>query len=599
LVLLTAGIVAHIILASYFNFTQDDAYITFRYAANFVNGEGLVYNAGERVEGFTNFLWTVVMILARRVGFELALFSKILGVICGCLTIVMTFLLASKYFGKDYHWSGLSAFMLGTMLSFGYWSVAGLETAAFALMVTASLYFYRNGSYLTVAALILATLLRPEGFMVFGLLILFDIATARRMTRFVPTALVIYAGALLPFLAFKWFYYGTLLPNPFYAKTNFGSAALADGIGYAALFFLHYAAAGLFLLPAVYVSIKKRSAPTLLWTVLIIYCLYIVVVGGDVLKVHRFFVPLMPLVAIMIIYGLVKSTFKAGVIIPVVVIVLAWQIYVPRRHVADYHEAEKGLTLKMELLCQNLRAADKSNFSLAVSTIGMVGYQLPGHTVIDILGLTDTTIARHPEPPVPGLKSSWKERHYNTPYLLSRKPDYILFSTASKPSAPGERALFLYREFLENYRTISFFLGGKYRDIYKRMYDKDIRCIPEIDPRFVQLYSRAFEYMNARQYVKAENAFRQAMYCLPDSIYHYSLFYMSYCRREMGDHAASYALLNRALEIDTMCHQIYSNLFIYEHEFRHDYEKAERYRNRIKELMPWFLPILDGDVDRK
>ncbi len=37
-------------------FIQDDAFISFRYAENLVQGKGLVYNEGERVEGYTNFL---------------------------------------------------------------------------------------------------------------------------------------------------------------------------------------------------------------------------------------------------------------------------------------------------------------------------------------------------------------------------------------------------------------------------------------------------------------------------------------------------------------------------------------------------------------
>src|SRR5436190_10766773 len=39
----------------------DDAFVSFRYAANLLDGKGLVYNAGERVEGYTNFLWTVLV----------------------------------------------------------------------------------------------------------------------------------------------------------------------------------------------------------------------------------------------------------------------------------------------------------------------------------------------------------------------------------------------------------------------------------------------------------------------------------------------------------------------------------------------------------
>ncbi len=39
----------------------DDAMISMRYAWNFSHGQGLVWNAGERIEGFTNLLWTLIM----------------------------------------------------------------------------------------------------------------------------------------------------------------------------------------------------------------------------------------------------------------------------------------------------------------------------------------------------------------------------------------------------------------------------------------------------------------------------------------------------------------------------------------------------------
>ena len=47
-------------------FVQDDAFITYRYARNLARGEGLVFNPGERVEGYTNFLWTVMHWLPER-----------------------------------------------------------------------------------------------------------------------------------------------------------------------------------------------------------------------------------------------------------------------------------------------------------------------------------------------------------------------------------------------------------------------------------------------------------------------------------------------------------------------------------------------------
>ncbi|MFZ5979170.1 MAG: hypothetical protein ACOYVF_00925, partial [Candidatus Zixiibacteriota bacterium] len=39
----------------------DDAYITFRTVDNFINGYGLTWNTDERVQGFTNPLWMLVV----------------------------------------------------------------------------------------------------------------------------------------------------------------------------------------------------------------------------------------------------------------------------------------------------------------------------------------------------------------------------------------------------------------------------------------------------------------------------------------------------------------------------------------------------------
>jgi hypothetical protein len=39
----------------------DDAVTSMQYAKNLAHGHGLVFNQGERVDGYTNFLWVLVM----------------------------------------------------------------------------------------------------------------------------------------------------------------------------------------------------------------------------------------------------------------------------------------------------------------------------------------------------------------------------------------------------------------------------------------------------------------------------------------------------------------------------------------------------------
>jgi len=45
-----------------YRFLTDDAFISFRYSVNLAHGQGLVFNPGmERVEGYSNFLWVLML----------------------------------------------------------------------------------------------------------------------------------------------------------------------------------------------------------------------------------------------------------------------------------------------------------------------------------------------------------------------------------------------------------------------------------------------------------------------------------------------------------------------------------------------------------
>ena len=64
LLLGAAGALVGIGVAAQRAWLCDDAFISLRYAGNLARGDGLVYNVGERVEGFTNLLWTLLLAAA-------------------------------------------------------------------------------------------------------------------------------------------------------------------------------------------------------------------------------------------------------------------------------------------------------------------------------------------------------------------------------------------------------------------------------------------------------------------------------------------------------------------------------------------------------
>src|SRR5512143_1281620 len=64
----------------YYRFLTDDAFISFRYARHLAMGQGLVFNpGGERVEGYSNFLWVLILAALNRVGVAPETSSQLLG----------------------------------------------------------------------------------------------------------------------------------------------------------------------------------------------------------------------------------------------------------------------------------------------------------------------------------------------------------------------------------------------------------------------------------------------------------------------------------------------------------------------------------------
>ncbi|UCD59352.1 MAG: hypothetical protein JSV16_08595, partial [Candidatus Hydrogenedentota bacterium] len=76
----------------------DDAFISFRYAKHLAEGKGIVFNKGERVEGYTNFLWVLLMAAGHKVGFDIPWFSQTISILCAALLVVAVALFSKSYF---------------------------------------------------------------------------------------------------------------------------------------------------------------------------------------------------------------------------------------------------------------------------------------------------------------------------------------------------------------------------------------------------------------------------------------------------------------------------------------------------------------------
>jgi hypothetical protein len=234
LALLAVAAVALVAHSLAFNFVTDDAYISFVYARNLARYGQLVFNVGEKaVEGYTNFLWTLLLALLYKVGLLPELTSRVLGTAFAVATLGVSAWLSRRIRGDEYSpWDALPALILAGVPGYACWSSGGLETQLFTFLVTLGVAWHleeildgvpprpRTGFVFGLAALT-----RPEGILFFGVTALHRLLVqlAGRRLR-IGRAELLAAGSFLvlvvPHFVWRRWYYGWWLPNTFYIKSS-------------------------------------------------------------------------------------------------------------------------------------------------------------------------------------------------------------------------------------------------------------------------------------------------------------------------------------------------------------------------------------------
>jgi hypothetical protein len=79
----------------------DDAYITLRFSKNLILGNGPIFNIGERVEGYSNFSWMVLLAAFGWAGISMEMAMKFLSLLSGLGVLALVWKLSGKYFKSD------------------------------------------------------------------------------------------------------------------------------------------------------------------------------------------------------------------------------------------------------------------------------------------------------------------------------------------------------------------------------------------------------------------------------------------------------------------------------------------------------------------
>jgi len=291
--------------------THDDAYISYRYAENLINGNGLTFNVGDSpVEGYSNFLWVLLLVFFKLLGFNLELTSKILSIIIGCINIIVLFKLGRLMFAREeLHWILISILLFISNPSELIYTISGLETQLFTLLVLLGIYFYvlelkgTNSIPISSIFLALASLTRPEGPLLFAVLFFWSSYRLLRVEKSRKNYFIwisLFAIIYVPYTIWRISYFGDIFPNTYYAKVStlertFSKIALIKGgLGYVHYFFRDHGGILLFVLTAIMLLLYRRERQLHLVTfpitlVIAAYLFFITWVGGDWMQFYRFF----------------------------------------------------------------------------------------------------------------------------------------------------------------------------------------------------------------------------------------------------------------------------------------------------------------------
>lgn len=435
----------------------DDAFISFRYAANLVRSGQLVFNLGERVEGATNLLWILMLAgLRRATGLpiqdlaataDLALFGYAAA---RCQMLL--------------RWIGLgpveSCFVVAATLGLGDVFLAmtnGLEAALYAALLSEALVALVRRRPVTLGILIgLLFMARPEGAVV-GTILVASFSLHRHVAGALGRAVLLGGSLIGATTIWRFAYFGALVPNSIVAK----SFPLAQLPSVLRTMSLPYLESFVFGDPTLALTLVAGSglAFRALWLRAVDPCLsglwFAVTAiplaslaiaarnGGDWMPHFRLLTQYAPCYSIALgltAYSLTASSPLALTAVTALALWPAIQGATTGFWCRTDIRTKPAVSMSLEAAAR-LAPILKDSDVVSAEAAGLLPYLLLSTRVHDPIGLMDTYIARHGMPSIPYGKT-------DIPYTFEKvRPTFMVWHWAghvfqASPSARARYAAF-------------------------------------------------------------------------------------------------------------------------------------------------------------
>jgi len=446
---------------------QDDTYIFLRYAANIMDGKGPVFNAGERVCGFTSPLWTGLVCPLFLLRQDPTLLATLMSAVLGAVAIVLLVLLFPE---EERAAAGLPAAALLLLAPpFRVWAISGMEVSLFLVLVIASLSLLRNERYVLGGVTVgLAIMTRPEGVLL-GLACLCALLVRHAPGRAIRRAVAAALFVAIPWWVFSTVYYGMAIPHSViakrivYSEVLFSTGPVETLRALAASGVLSAGMTGLALVG--FIAERRNVARHI--DVILFGVLYLVfyIVGRTF--IHDWYVPPVVLVQaygtglairalVRLVAGRTGRRAQGAVGIAVVAVVCLLMVPLARRATLVLRSKQEYMESTLHHVATFSREWPHEG-SILVNAIGCVGFYGDRH-VIDSLGLVS-----------PGVLSSFRRREWVEPIRAFEPAIVVLGPTAGTEDIESDA--WFREEYVEQTRFGArpelVARGGTYERVYR------------------------------------------------------------------------------------------------------------------------------------
>jgi arabinofuranosyltransferase len=475
----------------YYPFLSDDTLISLRYAARLLDGNFLTWNHGEYVEGYSNLLWILMNSALALFGIDLIVSVRLLGFVSVLLVAVIFFYDRIFNNGNSVKDLWLGAVFYSVSAPVVAWAIGGLEQPLLMLLFALSLYLIprifsdsadSKNILLLALTFSLMILTRPDTPL---FMVAFAIAFILHRSQSPINEKIITLFKILSFpiavfigqLIFRIIYYDDILPNTAYIKITPSGNHLINGLVYVFGAFLFMLPFSFLAFKQLFSSVRLKTNPNYLYILcfLLLYLPYLVFIGGDVFPAYRHITVIIVAFFWLLLDGNQQiSSFlsKPGrfsgktikpFLIPLLVCMFIGLQFVnlPSRRAKnerwEWIGKDLGITLKQAFTVQQPM--------VAVTAAGCIPYwsALPS---LDMLGLNDKHIAKNRPKDIGG--GNLGHEFGDGEYVLSRKPDMIIFSVGTYPVFRAGLELEKMEKFYDEYKPISISL--KERDFISKVY---------------------------------------------------------------------------------------------------------------------------------